>query len=121
MVAISTKPSLPVILEEEKSVKSSEMEVTRNVQSELKLISQPTSTPPATAEMILALWEEEIEKLKDPRYPGGGSNPPYGPVVVQTEYGRRTGVMHKREHYSQLLIREYNRLSYYKDIGLDHF
>ena len=35
--------------------------------------------------MIQALYEEEQEKLKDPAYPGGGSNPPYGPRSTHME------------------------------------
>jgi hypothetical protein len=33
-------------------------------------------------EMLVALYNEEYEKLKDPNYPGGGHNPRYGPRVT---------------------------------------
>ena len=38
---------------------------------------------PLSPQMIQGLLEAECVKLKDPLYPGGGLNPPFGPVVSQ--------------------------------------
>ena len=32
--------------------------------------------------MLLTLYDEELVKLQDPNYPGGGYYPPYGPRVT---------------------------------------
>ena len=62
---------------------------------------------------IIALYNEEKEKLKDPSYPGGGYNPPFGPSVTANQ------IMNKhfkfsdfRMRYCKLLMEEHKRLEY---------
>ena len=59
---------------------------------------------PITAETIQGLIEAECLKLKDPLYPGGGTNPPFGPTVDQTSLNK------DRFAYFDVLQHEWKRL-----------
>ena len=63
--------------------------------------------------MIIALYNEEKQKLKDPSYPGGGYNPPYGPRVTANQFeSKRLKFSDFRMRYCKLLIEEHKRLEY---------
>ena len=59
-----------------------------------------------TPEMIKVLFEAEKAKLEDPRYPGGGFNPPYGPSLNHLSHN------YDRYAYLDLLKAEWLKLTF---------
>ena len=57
-----------------------------------------------TPDMIKVLFDAEREKLKDPKYPGGGFNPPYGPSLNHLSHN------YNRYAYRDLLLKEWELL-----------
>ena len=60
--------------------------------------------------MIKVLLDEEEEKLKNPRYGGGGFRPPYGPSLSMYY------ITVNRFAYLEVLKREYQRLLFVEEM-----